>query len=59
MTATRTTKLPRFAPIVPTDRPVPFNDPAWLFEPKYDGFLGMVYLTREGCAIYSKRGKPL
>jgi hypothetical protein len=33
-----------------------FNDPAWLFEPKYDGFRGMVYLTRQGCTIYSKRG---
>jgi ATP-dependent DNA ligase len=32
------------------------NDPAWLFEPKYDGFRGMVYLTRQSRSIYSKRG---
>jgi bifunctional non-homologous end joining protein LigD len=48
--------LPRIAPIVPTTRPAPFNDPAWLFEPKFDGFRGMVYLTRQSCSIYSKRG---
>jgi bifunctional non-homologous end joining protein LigD len=48
--------LPHIAPIVPMARPQPFNDPAWLFEPKYDGFRGMVYLTRQSCSIYSKRG---
>jgi bifunctional non-homologous end joining protein LigD len=48
--------LPRIAPIVPLSRPAAFNDPAWLFEPKYDGFRGMVYLTRHSCSIYSKRG---
>jgi bifunctional non-homologous end joining protein LigD len=35
---------------------MPFNSPAWLFEPKYDGFRGLVYLTRDSCSIYSKRG---
>jgi bifunctional non-homologous end joining protein LigD len=48
--------LPRIAPIVPLSRPAAFNDPAWLFEPKYDGFRGMVYFTRHSCSIYSKRG---
>src|SRR3954465_10223508 len=48
--------LPRITPIVPTGRPQPFSNPAWLFEPKYDGFRGMVYLTRKSCSIYSKRG---
>ena len=50
------TRLPRIEPIVPTLRPVPFTDRAWLFEPKYDGFRGVVYLTGGQCAIYSKRG---
>jgi bifunctional non-homologous end joining protein LigD len=27
----------------------------WLFEPKYDGFRGLLYLTREGCHFRSKR----
>jgi ATP-dependent DNA ligase len=48
--------LLRIAPIVPVSGPTAFKDPAWLFEPKYDGFRGMVYLTRQSCSIYSKRG---
>ncbi|HEV2085203.1 MAG TPA: hypothetical protein VGR09_08975 [Gemmatimonadales bacterium] len=48
--------LPRIAPIVPTLRAQGFNNPACLFEPKYDGFRGMVYLTPGTCSIYSKRG---
>src|SRR4051812_38927796 len=48
--------LPKVAPIVPKLRSAPFNHPAWVFEPKYDGFRGMVYLTRHSCSIYSKRG---
>jgi bifunctional non-homologous end joining protein LigD len=51
--------LPRAEPIVPTARPYPFNDPAWLFEPKYDGFRGVLYLTRQGSTLYSKRGNPM
>src|SRR5215216_2704849 len=48
--------LPMVSPIVPTARPRPFNDRAWLFEPKYDGFRGMLYVTRQSCTLYSKRG---
>src|SRR5215203_6464917 len=33
--------LPKVEPIVPTKRSEPFNHPAWLFEPKYDGFRGI------------------
>ena len=47
--------LPFVAPIVPTIRRQPFNDPNWLFEPKYDGFRGMVYLSRKSCTLYSKK----
>jgi hypothetical protein len=32
--------LPLVQPIVPVLRGAPFDDPAWLFEPKYDGFRG-------------------
>jgi bifunctional non-homologous end joining protein LigD len=56
MPTTTAPALPRVTPIVPVSRPTAFNDPAWLFEPKYDGFRGMVYLTRQSCSIYSKRG---
>jgi bifunctional non-homologous end joining protein LigD len=55
-TSTTSVTLPRVTPIVPTTRPTPFSDPAWLFEPKYDGFRGLVYLTQHSCSIYSKRG---
>jgi bifunctional non-homologous end joining protein LigD len=50
-----TPTLPSISPIVPTLRRQPFNDPAWLFEPKFDGFRGLVYLTPRSCAMYSKR----
>jgi bifunctional non-homologous end joining protein LigD len=50
---------PRVDPIVPSARPQPFNDPAWLFEPKYDGFRGILYLTRKSCTLYSKRGNTM
>jgi bifunctional non-homologous end joining protein LigD len=56
MPLTRSIAFPRVAPIVPTARPQPFNHPAWLFEPKYDGFRGMLYLNRSGCTLHSKRG---
>jgi bifunctional non-homologous end joining protein LigD len=51
--------LPLIEPIVPTSRPDPFNNRDWLFEPKYDGFRGMLYLTRTGCTLYSKRGNVM
>jgi hypothetical protein len=51
--------LPAIEPIVPTARPQPFNDPAWLFEPKYDGFRGMLYVTRQSCTLYSQRGNAM
>jgi bifunctional non-homologous end joining protein LigD len=42
-----------------TSQPLPFDDPAWLLEPKYDGFRGLLYVTREGCHFRSKRGNLL
>jgi bifunctional non-homologous end joining protein LigD len=53
------TVLPRVPPIIPTARPAPFNDRNWLFEPKYDGFRGLLYLTRDSCTLYSKRGNAM
>jgi bifunctional non-homologous end joining protein LigD len=44
------------APIIPVLRSHPFNDPDWLFEPKYDGFRGLVYLAAGTCLIRSKKG---
>jgi bifunctional non-homologous end joining protein LigD len=44
------------APIIPVLRSHPFNDPDWLFEPKYDGFRGLVYIAAGTCLIRSKKG---
>jgi hypothetical protein len=44
------------APIIPVLRSHPFNDPEWLFEPKYDGFRGLVYIAAGACLIRSKKG---
>ena len=46
-------------PILLTPRGDPFDDPAWLFEPKYDGYRGLLYVTRKGCHFRSKRGNIL
>ena|SRR5687768_4924724 len=51
--------LPLFEPILLTPRREPFDDPAWLFEPKYDGYRGLLYVTRQGCHFQSKRGNIL
>src|SRR5687768_9669472 len=48
--------LPEVEPIIPIERPTAFNDPAWVFEPKHDGFRGLVYLTPDTCVIRSKEG---
>ena len=47
--------LPQVAPITLASRPDPFDDPEWLFEPKYDGFRGVIYMSRLGCEIRSRR----
>jgi bifunctional non-homologous end joining protein LigD len=51
--------LPTIEPILLTPRRDPFDDPAWLFEPKYDGYRGLLYVTRKGCHFLSKRGNVL
>ena len=51
--------LPVVEPVLLTALPDAFNDPAWLFEPKYDGYRGLLYVTRRGCRFRSKRGNVL
>jgi bifunctional non-homologous end joining protein LigD len=51
--------LPFIRPIVPVLREQPFSRPGWLFEPKYDGFRGMLYLSRAAGLLYSKRGNRM
>jgi bifunctional non-homologous end joining protein LigD len=40
-------------------RGVPFDDPAWLFEPKYDGFRGLLYVSPRNSWFRSKRGNTM
>jgi bifunctional non-homologous end joining protein LigD len=47
--------LPHVEPITLSTRADAFDDPDWLFEPKYDGFRGLVYASRHGCEIRSSR----
>ncbi len=47
--------LPHIDPIILCSRPEPFDDPDWLFEPKYDGFRGIVYVSKLSCQIRSRR----
>jgi ATP-dependent DNA ligase len=51
--------LPTVEPILLTPRGDPFDDPAWLFEPKYDGYRGLLYVSRKGGHFRSKRGNIL
>jgi len=53
------TGLPLIEPVIPEGLDRAFDDPAWLFEPKYDGFRGLLYVTRRDCHFRSKRGNPL
>ena len=39
--------LPDIEPILLTSRAEPFDDPGWLLEPKFDGYRGLLYITRE------------
>jgi bifunctional non-homologous end joining protein LigD len=47
--------LPQIDPIILTGRREPFDDAEYLFEPKYDGFRGIVYASDKGCEIRSRR----
>jgi ATP-dependent DNA ligase len=55
----RTRTLPDIQSILLTPRPDPFDDPTWLFEPKYDGYSGLLHVTPHGCYIRSKPGNLL
>jgi bifunctional non-homologous end joining protein LigD len=47
--------LPQVDPITLARRADAFDHPDWLFEPKYDGFRGLVYASQLGCEIRSRR----
>jgi bifunctional non-homologous end joining protein LigD len=47
--------FPRVEPILPEVRGVPFDHPDWIFEPKYDGFRGLLHVTPTDATFLSKR----
>ena len=51
----RPDRLRTVQPIVPVLAQYPFNDPAWLFEPKFDGYRGLLHVSPAGTAFFSKR----
>ena len=57
--SSRVAPLPFVAPVIPILRPDAFNDPEWLFEPKFDGFRGILYLEGERTTFYSKQSLML
>ena len=40
----RVAPLLKFSPITLFERPLPFDDPDWVFEPEFDGFQGRLYV---------------
>ncbi len=51
----RSSDLPQIDPIILSARPDSFDHPDWLFEPKYDGFRGILYHSMGICRIRSRR----
>jgi bifunctional non-homologous end joining protein LigD len=58
--STRTTRvLPTVQPIVPVIGSPPLKDPAWVYEPKFDGFRGVLYVSQGKAYFRSKNGSVL
>ncbi|HTL39359.1 MAG TPA: hypothetical protein VL306_00900 [Methylomirabilota bacterium] len=51
-------ELPRVQALKPRIRAA-FDDPKWLFEPKYHGFRGMLRINKDQAYFQSKSGKPM
>ena len=45
-----------FQPMPLGRKPLPFNDPAYLFELKYDGFRALAVVEYGRCTLYSRNG---
>ena len=43
-------------PMPPGRKPLPFNDPGYLFELKYDGFRALAVVEYGRCTLYSRNG---
>ena len=50
-----TSGLPDFVPVPFIPRALPFDDPAWVFQPKYEGLRGLAIVGQAGCEIRTGR----
>jgi bifunctional non-homologous end joining protein LigD len=50
---------PIVKPILLNKKDAPFDDPAWIYELKYDGFRGVLHVFRNECFFISKSGKVM
>jgi bifunctional non-homologous end joining protein LigD len=48
--------LPKITPLNLGRRAAPFNDPAWLYELKWDGFRSVCYIQKGECRLVSCKG---
>lgn len=53
------TEFPEIKPLALKTLAEPFDDPGWLFEMKYDGFRGLVYIDQKRCRVISRQNKEL
>ena len=51
--------LPRIAPILPVLSKIVPTGPEWVYEPKLDGFRGVLYLQNGRASFSSKTSKPM
>jgi hypothetical protein len=56
---TRRVVLPTVEPIIVVAGSPPLHDPRWIYEPKFDGFRGVLYIYRGDCYIRSKLNNVL
>jgi bifunctional non-homologous end joining protein LigD len=52
-------ELPEIEPLIPVPRADAFDAPAYLFEPKYDGLRGLLFMRGPATWFQSKRGHAL
>src|SRR5215831_2458438 len=48
----------RFQPMPLQSRPLPFDDPDWVFELKYDGFRALAVIEHGRAQLISRNGNP-
>lgn len=50
-------KPPKLEPMLAESRNEPFDDPAWVFEPKLDGVRTLAYVSTDATTLFSRTGR--